>query len=308
MYKYTISLDNESVGIVSDTDLMTLFNQWSELLHLKDVAVSLEGENEFVVEYSNSTDNYVYYSNKCAHVRIPLAKLQSGELLLYAALPFLEVLQQRRSVITVHAAAVEIRGKAVLLLGKVGAGKTSLIISLCQNHQAQLIGNDIVKIEMAEEKIMACTGSKYFFLREESIRRNIPSLLSLFPYSEKDSWTHKIYCTPSELGIIIGKGFVPITRSYLVHIDETMDKLHSVNADTMDTRLYLNENMSRYIRGTAIALFEEGRKFLGYVPSFDTPDFFSMRVRVTEQLISMSKIKYVAGNLKDTCQHIISGI
>jgi hypothetical protein len=238
---------------------------------------------------------------------MPLTKLQTGELLLYAALPFLEVLCQRKSIVTIHAAAVELFGKAILLLGKAGAGKTSLALSLCRNHQAKLIGNDIVKVGLLGGKAIARAGSKYFFLRKESIKRNIPDLLSLFPQSEKDPWTHKIYCLPDKLGVATRDECLPITQSYLVHVDETMECLYSTNADRMDTRLYLNENMSRYIRGTAVALFSEQSHFLGYVPSYDTSNLFAMRVKLMEALIADTGMMYIAGNLHDTSRYIVTG-
>ncbi len=87
----------------------------------------------------------VIYSDKSLLVTTPLEQLQSGEILLYAALPFLEVLHQRKQVVTMHTAAVEFSGRAILLLGKSSAGKTRLTLSLCRNHRARLIGNDVVK-------------------------------------------------------------------------------------------------------------------------------------------------------------------
>lgn len=305
MYQYTLSLDGDSVGVWSDTDLTSTFAKWKGLLHLTGVLVSPSGSQEFTVRYVNDSFEPVIYSDKSVLVTMPFEMLQSGEILLYAALPFLEVLHQRKQVVTMHAAAVEFSGRAILLLGKAGAGKTSLTLSLCRNHRARLIGNDIVKVGLVGGSVQACAGSKYFFLRQESIKRNIPDLLSLFPQSERDSWTHKIYCSPEQLGVPTCEGETPITKSYLVHVDETMDKLYTASADKMDTRLYLNENMSRYIRGTAIALFGQGLRFMGYVPSFDSSDFFNMRVGLTEVLISGTKMVYLSGNLHDTCQLIV---
>lgn len=305
MYQYTLSLDGESVGVWSDADLTPTFTKWNGLLHLTGVMVGLSSDQEFTVRYANASFEPVTYSDKSVLVTMPLEQLQSGEILLYAALPFLEVLHQRKQVVTMHAAAVECGGKAILLLGKAGAGKTSLTLSLCRNHRARLIGNDIVKVGLVNGSVQACAGSKYFFLREESIKRNIPDLLSLFPQSEKDPWTHKIYCSPERLGLPTCEGGALITKSYLVHVDETMDELYTASADKMDTRLYLNENMSRYIRGTAIALFGQGSQFMGYVPSFDKPLFFNTRVRLIEKLIADSRMMYLSGNLKDSCNYIV---
>lgn len=306
MHQYTLSLDGESVGVQSETDLMSIFGYWKNLLHLTGVGISLGGKHEFIVEYTNAYGNEVCYLDNQAHITMPLAELQTGELLLYVALPFLEVLHQRKAVVTMHAAAVEFGGKAILLLGKAGAGKTSLTLSLCRNHRARLIGNDLLKVGIVGDEIVAYAGSKYFFLRRESIKRNIPDLLSLFPQSGKDSWTHKVCCLPNRLGINTCNGHAPIAQSYLVHVDETMENIYTTSADKMDTRLYLNENMSRYIRSTAIALFGEGSRFMGYVPSYDTPDFFVMRVRLTETLISATGMMYVAGNLHDISRYIVS--
>lgn len=305
MYQYTLSLYGESVGVWSDVNLAPTFAKWKELLHLTGAVVGPSSDQEFAVKYVNASFEPVIYSDKSVLVTMPLEQLQSGEMLLYAALPFLEVLHQRKQVVTMHAAAVEFGGRAILLLGKSGAGKTSLTLSLCRNHRARLIGNDIVKVGLVDDSVQACAGSKYFFLRQESIKRNIPDLLSLFPQSVKDTWTHKIYCSPERIGVPTCEGETLITKSYLVHVDETMDDLYTISADNMDTRLYFNENMSRYIRGTAIALFGQGSQFIGYVPSFDSSDFFNMRVRLTEALISNTKMVYLSGNLRDICRFIV---
>jgi len=305
MYQYTLSLDGESVGVWSNIDLAPTFAKWKGLLHLTGVRVGPSSDQEFIVRYTDTSFEPVNYLDNTVQVTMPLEQLQSGEILVYAALPFLEVLHQRRQVVTMHAAAVEFGGRAILLLGKAGAGKTSLTLSLCRNHKARLIGNDVVKVGLVDGSVQACAGSKYFFLRQESIKRNIPDLLSLFPQSEKDPWTHKIYCSPERLGVTTCEGETLITKSYLVHVDETMEELYTSSADKMDTRLYLNENMSRYIRGTAIALFGQGSQFMGYVPSFDSPDFFNMRVGLTEALISDTKMVYLSGNLHDTCRLIV---
>ncbi len=308
MHQYSIIIDDETIGVRSDADLMPIFNQWKELLHLAgvSVAVNLGGDHEFILEYTNAQGKFVLYSDKRVNITIPIDEIGSGEILLYASLPFLEVLHQRKTVVTLHAAAVNLNGKAILLLGKAGAGKTSITLSLCRNHRARLIGNDIVKVGLDGGKVIACSGSKYFFLREESIKRNIPDLLSLFPQSTKDPWTHKIYCLPEQLGIGASDNLIPIVSSYLVHVDETMEDVYVTSADKMDTRLYLSENMSRYIRGTAIALFDNQARFLGYVPSFDTPDFFTMRVSLVEAIISTTGATYLSGNLQNVSQYIVS--
>lgn len=306
MHHYGISLDGESVGVRSKTDLSSVFVKWKKLLHFTGVQISSNNSHEFAVEYIDAPGNEVRYVDKEVYITMPFDKLQMGEMLLYVALPFVEVLLQRKQIVTMHAAAIEFDGRGILLLGKAGAGKTSLTLALCRNHRAKLIGNDIVKVGLVDEQVVAYSGSQYFFLRQESIKRNIPDLLSLFPKSEKDPWTHKIHLLPDSLGISICSGQVPIARSYLVHVDETMECPYVVCVGEMDIKLYLNENMSRYIRGTAVSLFDEESHFMGYVPSFDTPDFFAGRVKLMESLISQTEMMYLSGSLKDASQYIVS--
>lgn len=307
MYKYSMVLDRVvSVGIHSKIDLWSIFEKWSKLTHFTGVEVFNGGDNEFIVEYNNEPGEKIFYSEKRAYINIPFKKIQIGELLFYSALPFFEIQRQRNSAVTIHAAAVELSGKTILLLGKSGSGKTTISLFLCLNNEARLIGNDTVNIGTVDGNVTAFSGSKFFTLREESIKRNIPKLLNLFPLTKKDPWTHKINFLPNKLGIDTCYHPMRVIRSYLVHVDETMDKLYIANANTMDTRLYFNENMSRYIRGTAIAIFDDKPSFMGYVPSYDLPSFFKMRVALAEKLIADTEIIYISGNINDICQYIVS--
>lgn len=294
------------MSVSSHIDLSSVFSKWKSLPHFTGIEVGKEGNHEFAVEYIDAQGSHVCYSDKSVQVMMPFQKLQSGEMLLYVVLPFIEILLQRKQIVTMHAAAVEFNGRAILLLGKAGAGKTSLTLALCRNHRAKLIGNDIVRVGLVNGSVTAWSGSQYFFLRQESIKRNMPDLLSLFPESRKDSWTHKIYLLPDRLGIFVHNGQVPIAKSYLVHVDETMDSPYVASANKVDTKLYLHENMSRYVRGTAVALFGEESQFIGCVPSFDNPDFFAMRVKLMDSLISQTGMMYMSGSLQDTCLRIIS--
>ncbi len=299
-------LDGISVGIHSKKNLQSIFEKWSNLIHLSGVKILNGSDDEFVVEYNNVSGKKVFYSDKRVFLNIPFKKIQTGELLFYSALPFFEIQRQRGSVVTMHAAAVKLSGKGILLLGKTGSGKTTITLSLCLNNKASLIGNDTVNLGIVDKSVVAFSGSKFFTLREESIKRNIPELLNLFPLSRKDPWTHKVNFLPDKLGIDTCYNPVSVIRSYLVHVDETMDKLYIADANTMDVRLYLNENMSRYIRGTAIAIFDNQHRFMGCVPSYDLPSFFKMRVSLIERLIAKTEIIYISGNINDVCQYIVS--
>ena len=193
-----------------------------------------------------------------------------------------------------------------MLFGKEGAGKTSTALGLCKWHGGSLVGNDLVQLgyDSGRKKITAQGGTKYFHLRYESIRRNLPEYLTLFPPMRTDPWLHKVFRMPDELGIPVQTAPTDVSRSYLIHVDDTLQGLFVRPADNVVTRLYLNENLSRYIRGTSIALFGEELAYLGYVPSLDTEELFEKRRALIEHLLRNPPMMYVSGPLKDVAEYI----
>jgi len=67
----------------------------------------------------------------------------SAEGLLYLAYLVLENRLQRSGYVTLHAAGACWADRGVLLLGTPGAGKTTMLLRLCRDHGASMIGNDL---------------------------------------------------------------------------------------------------------------------------------------------------------------------
>lgn len=109
---------------------------------------------------------------------------------------------------------------------------------------------------------------------------------------------------PTDLGIQVQVEPVEVSRSFLVHVDDTLSGVFVKPADSIVTRLYLNENLSRYIRGTSIALFGEALSFLGYVPSLDSEELFAQRRILIEHLLGSPAMTYVSGPLKGVAEYI----
>jgi hypothetical protein len=266
------------------------------------------GEAEHTIRYDDHRDVSVAYTDQGVDIAAPWSHVQSGETLLYAALPFVELQSQRLGFSTLHGACVALPQGAVLLLGTSGAGKTVTALQLCLKHGARLIGNDLVEVGRFAGcgQLVARGGSKFVFLRRESIRRSLPELLPHFgeqPHAG-DSWQTKVKVDPADLGIEVEHEVVPITGTYMVHVDESQEQLFVARADNVVTRLYLNESLARYIRGLSTALLGPQLQFLGYIPSYDSPDLFARRVDLVERIVTNPPIKYVSGNVSAVARYL----
>lgn len=133
-----------------------------------------------------------------------------------------------------------------IFLIRPSSGKTTLSLDLCDKYNYFLIGNDRNVIGFNfDEELVAFDGTKFVFLRYESIKRNVPELLGLFPNEKKDSWLRKVKVLPDDLSIRVSSN-VPITKSYIIYVDNSQKKLYCRNGDDLANRLYLNA-VSEYI-------------------------------------------------------------
>lgn len=226
--------------------------------------------------------------------------------LLYLAYVVLESRLQQAGIVTLHAAAVERDGQAVLLLGHPGAGKTLSALRLCRQHGFRLLGNDLVVVGGAQDPVVHA-GTTYVRLREASIVTGIPELAGLLVKSRGDPWRTKTDATPEQLGISIGRYGSTLSAVVFVHVDASYQRLVTGDGDTLVHRLNLHENALRYVRATSTPwLAGPDKNFGPYVPSFDTGAAHWARTRTLQRLLDVSA--YVAGPSADVAAWIAGNL
>ncbi|MFA5184266.1 MAG: hypothetical protein WC456_01950 [Patescibacteria group bacterium] len=307
-FNCSIASDGEMIDFYSEVDLYSKLNQPKLLEDHLDFAVSQKyAQSEHKLYYYDCSldDAAVTYYEKSVCVSYPWAKMNRGETLLYAAYPLLELQRQKKRWLTAYSAAVSLAGSGILLLGKSGAGKTSVTIDLCRRYGAKLIGNDLTVLGRPEDSLLLKGGTKFFLLRLTSIRKSLPDLVRLFPPTDSEPWSHKIKVAPSELGIDTMLGRVPIRKIFSLHIDEEQSGLYYAHDQKLATKLFLIENFSRYIRGSCINVLG-GEKFdqLSYVPSYDSSELFVFRRALIDAILA--EIIYISGPLKLVSDYIAS--
>lgn len=227
-----------------------------------------------------------------------------GQALAYLGFWLTEAQRQNNSIMTSHAAGLNHNGKGILLFGERGDGKTSVALALGRSYGYKLIANDLAMVGYNPEnrKGIIYDGTKIFGLRLSAIRGRFPELLYLFPDQSQRSWTTKAFVSPQEIGIEIENEPQPLKKAFMVYVDSTKtDSLSVYRMDDLWIRNYLYENLSRYLRATAIVPFgANSSDFLDYLPSLDTPQFHQNRLQLIRHLVNDVEIWNVSsGNLEE---------
>lgn len=304
--EFTCSAVSAGIGVnfFSNVDIYPQFAKDEFLIEHVDLRVSRELiETPFSVYYEDGVEAKISYNDKIVRLVSPWDKTSGGHALMFAAYPLIEFQRQEKNCLTAYSAAVALVGRGILLFGKIGAGKTTISLDLCRKHGASLIGNDLSVIGLEDDQLYLAGGTKFFFLRYESIKRSLPELLPFFPDEPEETWLYKRKVMPADLGIKIRSSKTPVEKIYIVHVDESSPSLFVKKDDSLATALFLNENFSRYIRATCIVAFGgEKLRSIGYVPSYDKADFYEFRKKLLETV--MESIRYVSGSLREVSDYI----
>jgi len=228
----------------------------------------------------------------------------TGARLLYLSYLMLEAQLHRHGFVTLHAAALARDGRAVVLLGPAGAGKTTTAIRLCREHGCELTGNDVVVVG-GRESLSVVAGTAHLRLRHSSIARVLPELLGLFPPVVTDPWRTKIDVSPDRIGVPAAQKPAEVAAVVFIHVDNGYPNLVAGPGDSLVHRLNLHENALRYIRAVSTPWLVDGSGAYGpFIPSLDDPPAHAARTVTLTRLLQRSH--YVAGPPAAVAGHIAS--
>lgn len=247
--------------------------------------------------------------NKTLEIKGPAREIAKTSAIAYGANYMLEQLRQENSIFMTQGAGVSKKGKAVLLMGKRGAGKTSLTLELCRKYGFKYIGNDIVLVGLKKDRGYFFGGAEALTLRFTTVKYYNTDLQKLFKKAQNE-WTDKITLLPENLGISIERGQPKIIKAFYIHLlnDEKaplfIKRIEDKESLNMG-RLFLYEELTRYIRGVCILMLW-GSKFLigDYLSSLDKPQYHKNRVSFIDWLMDKVGFYFISGSMDAICNFI----
>lgn len=252
----------------------------------------------------------IFNDNKTLEIKGPLKDVLEASTIPFRAHFMLEQQMQKDSIFTSQGAGISKNGRAVLLMGKRGAGKTSITLELCRKHNYKLIGNDLVLAEFKKNKGYFFGGAKIFTLRFTTVKYYNTDLQKFFQKGHPNEWTNKVRLLPKQLGIPIEKKYPEILKVFYVHLlnDKSaplyIQKIGDKEFSYMG-RLYLYEEFSRYIRGTCIPLVYGSQFYIGdYLPSLDNQECHKNRVKFIDWIIDEVGFYFISGSMNAICNFI----
>lgn len=194
-----IYVESANTGIIYESDLPLYdyfkdkgyFFEFPGLYISKDL---INNNSNYHLIYKNSKNQQLKCEGNNMEIYYPIEKLNELSII-YPGYILLENARLQNRAVTCHSACIEKDGKAILLLGKTGSGKTTTAINLCLNYGYNMVANDRTVLRDTGDVLEVIDGTKFVFLRYESIKRNLPNLLDLFTDKESDV----NYCSQNKL-------------------------------------------------------------------------------------------------------------
>ena len=203
----------------------------------------------------------------------------------------------------IHSAVVEKDGKATLLAGDGGSGKTTLGLYLCMQKGYRLISDDRTIIGNENESLKVFAGTKEANIRVGTAKAFFPTVLNeISEEQQARPWQNKISISDyfCKLGIETSNtadiSNIIFTQTYPVEAVNTTMMKQRVD----ESMINVMGSVSEHIRANRNVLLSTNYPF----PSFDTTELAEKRMRFVERIIGNCAVYTARGNIAELADRI----
>lgn len=241
--------------------------------------------------------------NNKIFLSIPYKELYVRDIVYYILCMYARILNKKNKYF-VHTAIVEKDGKATMLIGEAGAGKTSLALYLCTKYGYNFVCNDRAVVSVENNEVVAIASTLQTHIRVGVINELFPEFKHhLNDKIMKKPWKNKIYINPEmqDLGIKIVNN-VPIENIYFISTYDTEDKnsYFEMYDDDYDKLLATMQYFSEYIRADRNIILSLTYPF----KCLDDVELSKVRMNDVEKIIQRVNIADVRGSVKGVAKII----
>ncbi len=307
MEQFSINCCGAQCNISTDKKIKFFFEKNKDFIVFQNLKIDNFDENiEYNLIYKNCLkgEECINCDEKTIYIRYPQEMLDEQNIA-YASRYLIERQFAQNGMFTCHSACVEKDGKAILLLGDAGAGKTSVAVNLCVNHGFNLISNDQTVIGVDENQIIAYGGTKFINLRLLSVKQNMPFLLKIFNDKNVDEWSYKKSVLARDLDITEQYDPTNIEQIIVLHCNNNYNNTIISPGDTWRNNFTLYQNLTFNISSCSSPIVDKNGHPIGFVPSYDTRETFINRKNLIKLINENPLYKNITGNIEDIQEEII---
>lgn len=304
MEKICIEMLGCKVNYVSDLPLLKFLKEKIAYTEFNHAIVHDEYDEtcHYNIYYKNDLKKNVESSKKNVFISYPIEELDE-ECILYAGMPFFERQFAEKSMFTCHSACIVKNGKGVLFLGDAGAGKTSLALRMCLNHNYKLLSNDQTVIGLEKGNLFAFKGTQFINFRKVSVDKNLPEFSYLFDNRSVDAWASKITVLAEDVGIQTTNEKALLKNIYFVKCLD-IESFKNKSAVTFGNQFKLYQNLSMHIRGVAASIHDKNGFQIGYNRSLETKITDKNKNEVIKKINELEHFSLLTGSINDIIKHI----
>jgi len=313
-FRCAIYMRNYGINVYSNySRIFNILRKGSFIPFIPEFRCSkIKAHSDYSIIYikDSISSSRIFNDNKTLEIKGPLKNIVKSATIPFRAHFMIEQQLQKNFIFSTQGAGVSKNGKAVLLMGKRGAGKTSITLELCRKYNYKLIGNDLVLVGFKKNHGYFFGGAKIFTLRFTTVKYYNTDLQRFFPKNHPNEWVNKVRLLSKDLGISSEKKCPKIIKVFYVHLLNDkfaplyIQRIGGKEASYMG-RLYLYEELSRYIRGVCIPLVYGSQFYIGdYLPSLDTPEYHKNRVKFIDWIMNKVGFYFLSGSMGAICDYI----